>query len=194
MPRIILVGGGSSSGKTYVTKAVLDALGSDNFTRISMDDYYKCHTNLSMEERAALNYDHPKAFDWKLMREQVKALKNGQAIDKPIYDFVTHDRLPETERVEPSKVIVLEGIMALVDAEIREMGDIKIFINASPERRFLRRLRSSISISPPSPRCMAKSWNQVSNTRTSSSTTTEWRTTRSMSLPPCSSNKSTYST
>ena len=140
MPRIILVGGGSSSGKTYVTKAVLDALGSDNFNRISMDDYYKCHTNLSMEERAALNYDHPKAFDWKLMREQVKALKNGQAIDKPIYDFVTHDRLPETERVEPSKVIVLEGIMALVYAEIREMGDIKIFINASPERRFLRRL------------------------------------------------------
>lgn len=140
MARIILVGGGSSSGKTFVTRAVLNALGNDNFTRVSMDDYYKSHTNLTMEERASLNYDHPKAFDWKLMREQVRALKEDRPIDKPIYDFVTHDRLERTERVEPAKVIVLEGIMALVDEQIRNMGDIKIFINASPERRFLRRL------------------------------------------------------
>ena len=140
MARIILVGGGSSSGKTFVTKAVLDRLGSDGFTRISMDDYYKAHSNLTLEEKAALNYDHPKAFDWKLMREQIRALKEGQAIDKPKYDFVVHDRKEETERIEPKKVIVIEGIMALVDKQVRDMSDIKVFINASPERRFLRRL------------------------------------------------------
>ena len=140
MARIILVGGGSSSGKTYVTTSVIERLHSEGVIRITMDDYYKSHGHLTMEERAALNYDHPTAFDWKLMREQVRALKEGKAIDKPKYDFTIHDRVDETEHVEPAKVVIVEGIMALVDKQIRELGDIKVFINASPERRFLRRL------------------------------------------------------
>jgi len=140
MSRIILVAGGSSSGKTYVTSEVLSKLHSPDITRISLDDYYLDHSHLSMEERAALNYDHPKAFDWKLMRQQVRDLKNGKSIEKPIYDFVVHNRKKETEVVNPTKVIVLEGLMALVDKELRELGDIKIFIQASYERRFLRRI------------------------------------------------------
>ncbi|MCR5079124.1 MAG: uridine kinase [Bacilli bacterium] len=140
MSRIILVAGGSSSGKTYVTSEVLSKLNSPDITRISLDDYYHDHSNLTMEERASLNYDHPKAFDWKLMRQQVRDLKNGKAIEKPMYDFVVHNRKKETEIVKPTKVIVLEGLMALVDKELRDLGDIKIFIQASYERRFLRRI------------------------------------------------------
>lgn len=140
MTRIILVGGGSSSGKSYVTTSVLKALNEPDIMRVSLDDYYKDHSEMSFEERKALNYDHPNAFDWKLMRKQVRDLKEGREIDKPIYDFVTHNRTKETEHIVPKKVVVLEGIMALIDKEIRSYGDIKVFINASYERRFLRRL------------------------------------------------------
>ena len=140
MARIILIAGGSSSGKSYVTTSVIKHLNDPDIMRITLDDYYNDHSHLTMEERNKLNYDHPKAFDWKLMRQQVKALKEGREIDKPMYDFRIHNRKKETEHIVPRKVVLLEGIMALVDEEIRSYGDIKIFINASKERRFLRRL------------------------------------------------------
>lgn len=140
MARIILVGGGSSSGKSYITSNVIQNLGAENVTRITLDDYYKDQSHLEMSERVKSNYDHPKAFDWKLLREQVRALKNNQKIEKPIYDFVNHTRSNKTEIVTPKKIILVEGIMALVDKELREIGDLRVFISASAERRFLRRM------------------------------------------------------
>ncbi len=140
MARIILIGGGSSSGKSYVTRNVIKNVGADFVTRITLDDYYLDQKNVPMEERIKVNYDHPKAFDWTLMRSQIKDLKNDKPIRKPTYDFVNHTRSDVYEDIVPKKLVVVEGIMALTDKQLREMADLRIFINASAERRFLRRL------------------------------------------------------
>lgn len=140
MAKIVLIGGGSASGKTFVLHKVLEKLPKDKITFISLDDYYKDFSVLPMSERAGINFDHPKAFDWPLLKAQINDLKNGKAIDKPIYDFVIHGRKKETERVEPKELILIEGIMALVNKDLREMGDLKVFINASREKRLVRRI------------------------------------------------------
>lgn len=140
MPRIILVGGGSASGKTFLTNEVTKYIGEDKILRISMDDYYKDQSHLPIEERAKVNFDHPKSIDWPLFRKQVKDIRSGKAIDRPQYDFVTHSRKKETIKTEPKPLIIIEGIMALVDKEVRDNADLKIFIEASAERRFLRRI------------------------------------------------------
>ena len=140
MARIILVGGGFSSGKTYVTKRVTEQVGEENITLLSLDDYYKDQKEKSFEERVKTNYDHPKAFDWKLIRSHIRALKEDKPIEKPLYDFVTHSRKEEKEIVNPTKIIIVEGIMALIDEELRKLGDLKVFIRASAERKFLRRM------------------------------------------------------
>ena len=140
MSKIILIGGGSASGKTFVLRKVLEKIPADKITVVSIDDYYKDFSVLPMEERAKVNFDHPKAFDWKLMNEQIKALKNGQTIEKPIYDFTIHGRSPKTEKVVPKELIVIEGIMALVNKDLRAMGDLKVYINCSRERRLVRRI------------------------------------------------------
>lgn len=140
MARIILIGGGSSSGKTYVTNRVVEKVGKENVTLISLDDYYKDQKEKTLEERIKTNYDHPKAFDWKLIRQQIKDLKDNKPIEKPKYDFVTHLRKEENEVIVPKKIIIVEGIMALIDAPLRSLGDLKVFIRASAERKFLRRL------------------------------------------------------
>ena len=140
MSKVVLIGGGSASGKTYVLRKVLEQIPEEKIARISIDDYYKDFSNLPMEERVKINYDHPKSFDWKLMNEQLKALKNGQAIEKPIYDFTIHGRSPLTEVVQPKELIIIEGIMALVNKDLRSLGDLKVFISASRERRLVRRI------------------------------------------------------
>ena len=140
MAKIILVGGGSASGKTYVIDQVIEKLGSDNIVHFSIDDYYKDLSSMTLEDRKKQNFDHPKAFDWKLMKEQLLMLKNDYAVDKPTYDYVAHTRAKEVVHVEPNKLIIVEGIMALVNKDVRELGDLKIFINASRERRLLRRM------------------------------------------------------
>lgn len=140
MSKIILIGGGSASGKTFVLKKVLEKIPAEKITVVSIDDYYKDFSVLPIEERAKINFDHPKAFDWKLMNEQIKALKNGQTIEKPIYDFTIHGRSSKTEVVEPKELIVIEGIMALVNKDLRAMGDLKVYINCSRERRLVRRI------------------------------------------------------
>ena len=140
MSKIILIGGGSASGKTFVLKKVLEKIPAEKITVVSIDDYYKDFSVLPLEERAKINFDHPKAFDWKLMNEQIKALKSGQTIEKPIYDFTIHGRSPKTEIVEPKELIVIEGIMALVNKDLRSMGDLKVYINCSRERRLVRRI------------------------------------------------------
>ena len=140
MNKVVLIGGGSASGKTYVLKKVLEQIPEDKVTRISLDDYYKEFSNLPFEERAKINFDHPKSFDWKLMVDQIKRLKNGETIEKPIYDFTIHGRSEKTEIVEPKELILVEGIMALVNKDLRALGDLKVYINASRERRLVRRI------------------------------------------------------
>ena len=140
MSKVILIGGGSASGKTYTLNKVMEKLPKDKVTVISLDDYYKDFSILPMEERAKVNFDHPKAFDWSLIREQIGALKRGETISKPKYDFVIHGRSKEVDIVEPKELIIIEGIMALVNKDLRAIGDLSIFINASRERRLVRRI------------------------------------------------------
>lgn len=140
MSKVILIGGGSASGKTYVLRKVLEKIPSDKVAHISLDDYYKDFKELPFEERAKINFDHPKAFDWKLMNAQLKALKNGETIEKPIYDFTIHGRSDKTEIVESKPLIIIEGIMALVNKDLRSLGDLSVFISASRERRLVRRI------------------------------------------------------
>ena len=140
MSKVILIGGGSASGKTYTLNKVMEKLPKDKVTVISLDDYYKDFSILPMEERAKVNFDHPKAFDWPLIREQIGALKRGETISKPKYDFVIHGRSKEVDIVEPKELIIIEGIMALVNKDLRAIGDLSIFINASRERRLVRRI------------------------------------------------------
>lgn len=138
---IVLVGGGTASGKTYVIKEVCKYLNMKEVTHFSIDDYYKELNNMTLEERKKQNYDHPKAFDWKLIRAHLKALKEGKTIEKPVYDYIDHNRKEGiSEKIEPTKLIIVEGIMALVDKEVRNLADLKIFINATRERRLLRRI------------------------------------------------------
>lgn len=140
MNKIILIGGGSASGKTYIVTRVLEKLNKDCVTHISMDDYYKDLSNLTSEERAKVNFDHPKSLDWKLMYEQLQDLKNNKTIEKPVYNFKIHNRETFTEKVSPNKIILVEGIMALVNSNVRSLSDMNIFISCIRERRFLRRL------------------------------------------------------
>ena len=140
MPRLILIGGGSSSGKTYITESIIKAIGADKITYITLDDYYKDQKDLSMAERMKVNYDHPKAFDWPLMRKQIADLKAGKSIQKPTYNFTILTRSDKTETIVPKDLIIAEGIMALVDKDLRALSDLRVFISASDERRFLRRI------------------------------------------------------
>ena len=140
MSKIILIGGGSASGKTYVLKKVLEQIPEEKITHISLDDYYKDFSALPMEERCKINWDHPKSFDWKLINEQISDLRNGKTIEKPTYDFTTHSRSKVTEIVAPKELIIIEGIMALVNKDLRSLGDLNVYISASRERRLVRRI------------------------------------------------------
>lgn len=141
MNKIILVAGGSASGKTYVTNKVISNINSENIVRVTIDDFYKDNSNLSLEERKKINFDHPKSIDFKLLYEVLSSLKEGKEVDIPTYDFTVHCRSNITKHVAPKKIIIVEGIFALVNKRIRELSDLNIFINASSENRFLRRLK-----------------------------------------------------
>ena len=139
--KLVLIGGGSASGKTYITLNALKALNDpSDFLLLSLDDYYKAFSEMTLEERKKQNFDSPDAFDWPLLKKQIRNLKNGIAVEKPVYDFNAFTRSDKVERVEPKKVIILEGIMALESHSLRKIADLKIFVEASPERRIIRRL------------------------------------------------------
>lgn len=140
MATIILIGGGSASGKTFIIQEVTKLVGESNITHISIDDYYNKVDNMPIEDRRKINYDHPRAFDWKLFRLHLEELKKDQTIEKPIYDYKILNRSDKTETIVPRKVILVEGITALVDKKCRDLANLKIFINASRERRLIRRI------------------------------------------------------
>ncbi len=140
---VIGICGGSGSGKTTVARHILDAL-RDRIVYLQQDHYYKDLSNLPLEERCHLNFDHPDAVDLDMMLQHVRALRAGQAIECPVYDFTQHIRRPETARVEPEPAIVVEGILIFTSEALRNLMDIKIFVDTDADLRFLRRLRRDI--------------------------------------------------
>ena len=141
---VLGITGGSASGKTTVGEELVRALGAQNVVIIQQDSYYLDLSLLAADERNRINFDHPSAFDWKLLKKQIRALRAGRAVRKPVYNFHTHSRMPETLLVQPRPVLVLEGILVFDDPELREMMDVKIFVDADADVRLIRRLERDI--------------------------------------------------
>lgn len=139
-PVIIGIAGGTGSGKSTITKELIKLIDGKDVTIIEQDSYYKDQSNLPFEERVKTNYDHPFAFDNELLVSQLKDLIAGKAIEKPVYDFSIHNRTEETKRVEPKDVIILEGILILAEKEIRDLLDIKVFVDTDADVRIIRRI------------------------------------------------------
>ena len=136
---IIGIAGGSGSGKTTVVREIMRRLSSqDQITVIPQDSYYKDQGHLPMEERQALNYDHPDAIDWDLLVAQLRELKAGHAIDQPTYSYITCTRQPETVHVEPADIIIVEGILIFTCKELMKEMDIKVFVDADDDDRLMR--------------------------------------------------------
>ena len=146
MARRILIGiaGGSGSGKTLVARTIVRELGSDRVVIIDQDSYYRNLENIPFRDREARNFDHPDAFDNELLRRHIAELLEGHPVEQPIYDYSAHRRLAETRSIGEHLVIVLEGILIFVDPELRALMDIKLFIDADPDVRFIRRLRRDL--------------------------------------------------
>jgi uridine kinase len=137
---IIGIAGGTGSGKTTVVKKIVEALPPHSVAVVPLDSYYNDTTDLTDEERRQINFDHPDAFDWKLLHKQISMLKKGEAIEQPTYSYVLSNRLPETVHVEPKPVIIIEGIMTLVDRKLRNMMDLKIFVDTDSDERLIRNI------------------------------------------------------
>ncbi len=141
MAKLILVAGGSASGKTTVAKKVAKEFSMESVKIISMDDYYKDGKGLSYSDRMKVNYDHPDAFDFEMLYSDLKTLMSGKAITKPLYDFSLCDRLEETEETGPHDIVILEGLFALDNKKINDLATIKIFVDTDSDVRLLRRIK-----------------------------------------------------
>lgn len=139
-PVLIGVAGGTGSGKTSVTKAISEKLGKDSILIIEQDAYYKDQSDKSFEERLKTNYDHPLAFDTDLLIEHLNKLLRYEPIDKPVYDYKRHTRSKEVIRLEPKEVIILEGILVLEDERLRNLMDIKVYVDTDADIRIIRRI------------------------------------------------------
>ena len=144
-PFVIGVAGGSGSGKTTVVRRIVDSLGDDQVSLIEHDRYYRDRGDLRLEERAALNYDHPDSLETDLLVEHVNALKSGLAVRVPVYDFARHARTAETITVPPRRAIIVEGILIFTDAGLRGLMDVKVFVDTDDDTRFIRRLQRDLS-------------------------------------------------
>jgi len=144
-PFVIGVAGGSGSGKTTVIRRIVESLGDDQVSLIEHDRYYRDREDLRLEERAALNYDHPDSLETDLLVEHVNALRIGQAVRVPVYDFARHARTAETITVEPRRAIIVEGILIFTDPALRRLMDVKVFVDTDDDTRFIRRLQRDIS-------------------------------------------------
>ncbi len=142
---IIGVAGGTGSGKTTVAETILDRVGRDRIAYLQHDSYYKDRSHLPLEERANVNFDHPDALESTLLAQHLTFLKRGQAVAVPLYDFTVHTRKTETARVEPRTVILVEGILILAEKVLRDLMDIKIFVDTDSDIRFIRRLQRDIT-------------------------------------------------
>ena len=138
---IIGIAGGTGSGKTTVVRKIVEALPPHYVAVVPLDSYYNDTTHLTNEERRAINFDHPDAFDWKLLIRQVNELREGRAIEQPTYSYIISNRLPETIHVEPKPVIIIEGIMTLINKKLRDMMDLKIFVDCDSDERLIRNIQ-----------------------------------------------------
>jgi len=144
-PLIIGVAGGSGSGKSTVARNVAAALGDASVAFIDMDAYYLDHSHLSLEERKAINWDHPNAFDWDLLVRQLSELAEGRSVEKPVYDFQAHVRSSAVVQVPPADVIVIDGILLFVDPRVRDLCNVKVFVDADPDIRLIRRIKRDMA-------------------------------------------------
>jgi len=142
---IIGIAGGTGSGKSTVVRKIVEALPPHHVAVVPLDSYYNDTTGMTEEERRAINFDHPDAFDWKLLIKQVNDLRNGVTIEQPTYSYLTCTRCKETIHVEPREVIIVEGIMALYDRDLREQMDLKLFVDTCPDERLLRVIERDIA-------------------------------------------------
>ena len=143
-PIVIAVAGGTASGKTTVANEVFDRVGAEHIAYIPHDAYYRDLSHLSPSERAQVNFDHPNSLETELLIQHVRELRAGRAVEIPVYDFTTHTRRQDTRRVEPARVILVEGILVLVEPELRKLFDVKLYVDSDADVRFIRRLRRDI--------------------------------------------------
>ena len=139
--RIIGIAGGTGSGKTTVVKKIVEALPPHFVAVVPLDSYYNDTSHMTEEERRAINFDHPDAFDWQLLVKHVDLLRNGEAVEQPTYSYLKCNREKETVHVEPKPVIIIEGIMALLNKQLRDMMDLKIFVDTDSDERLIRNIQ-----------------------------------------------------
>ncbi len=144
-PLVIGIAGGSGSGKTSVTKSIYDVFKEHSVVVIEQDYYYKDQSHLKFEERLETNYDHPLAFDTNYLIEHIQQLLNRQPIEKPVYDYALHTRSAEKVVIDPKDVIILEGILVLEDARLRDLMDIKLFVDTDADLRIIRRIMRDLN-------------------------------------------------
>jgi uridine kinase len=144
-PVVIGVAGGSGSGKTTVVRRIVESLPDSQVTVLEHDRYYRDRSDLRLEERAVLNYDHPDALETDLLVDHVRELRAGRPVRVPVYDFARYARTTATETFEPRRAIIVEGILIFTDARLREQMDIKVFVDADADTRFIRRLRRDVA-------------------------------------------------
>ena len=142
---VIGVAGGTGSGKSTVAERVIEKVGQDQVSVIALDSYYLDQAHLALEARASVNYDHPEAFDWQLLRIHVQDLIEGSAVAVPVYDFSTFTRTGQVETLAAAPIVVVEGILVLWDADLRALMDLKVFVDADPDVRFIRRLTRDVA-------------------------------------------------
>ena len=144
-PVTIAVAGGTGSGKTTVSNAILERVGSQNIAFVPHDSYYRDRSDLTLEQRRAINFDHPDSLETSLMRDHILALQQWQPVEIPIYDFTFHQRTTQTQHVEPQPIILVEGILVLAEPSLRPLFDVKIFVDTDADLRLIRRLRRDIA-------------------------------------------------
>jgi uridine kinase len=142
---VIGVAGGSGSGKTTVVRRIVESLGNDQVTVLEHDRYYRDRSDLRLEERAAMNYDHPDSLETDLMVRHLQALRSGSAVEVPVYDFARYARVAATDLAQPRRAIIVEGILIFTDAPLRSLLDVKVFVDADDDIRFIRRLRRDVA-------------------------------------------------
>lgn len=141
---IIGIAGGTGSGKTTVVRKIVERLPKNEVVVIPLDSYYKDSSNVPVEERQFINFDHPDAFDWPLLEKHIRMLKDGEAIEQPTYSYLTCTRQEETIHIEPKEVVIIEGIMTLCDKKLRQQMDVKIFVDAEADERLIRVIQRDI--------------------------------------------------
>jgi len=144
LPLFLGIAGGSGSGKTTIARAIFDAVPAGEGVLIEQDHYYRAQPELSYEQRERVNYDHPDALEIELLCAHLDALRRGEGIERPTYDFAIHDRAPAPVHVPPARVIVVEGILVLADERLRERLDVKIYVDTDPDIRLMRRIRRDL--------------------------------------------------